>query len=309
MQLEDGPPRTTPTQGVYEALLTNYAGTDDGDDARYLKYAAYGLFRFIDTNTTQIRPGRIQAFHYGLDAFDKDGTLAYAAGRRAIPATGDSIEASFSGRTMGWIMTRIADRPFPGRAAFVSEMVRVRGDVSLHACIGGTGCGDAFVGALPEFKSAGANRIAGVIENLEYPIAPGAWGDRPSGQLERGDRFLRGKFFLGSSAGSNLTSSATGGVAAETLAGAVITNTGTFAGAVIPNGRQHQFTTYNNGMVAMSEQWDTGAFEGVLYGPVSGMEAAGSWYAAMKAGPAATHQAGGIGIVGSFGAVCETGCE
>ena len=55
------PPEDNPTAGVYEALLTNYAGTDDDDDARYLKYAAYGLFRFIDTNTTQIRPGRIQA--------------------------------------------------------------------------------------------------------------------------------------------------------------------------------------------------------------------------------------------------------
>ena len=308
VQLEDGPPEDNPTAGVYEALLTSYAGTDDDDDARYLKYAAYGLFRYIDTNTTQVRPGRIQAFHYGLDAFD-DGTLAYAAGRAAIPTTGDSIEASFSGRTMGWIMTRLADRANPGYASFVSEMIRVRGDISLHACIGGTGCGDAFVGALPEFKSAGANRIGGVIENMEYPIAPGAWSNRSNGQLERGDRFLRGKLFLGSSTGSNLTSSAAGGVAAETLAGAAITDKGAFEGEVIPDGREHRFATWTDDMARMTELFDTGAFEGVLYGPVSGMEAAGTWYAPMKAGRGNDVQPGGMGIVGSFGAVCETGCE
>ena len=308
VQLEEDPPEDIPTQGVYEALLTNYAGSDD-DEARHLKYAAYGLFRYIETNTRDIRPGRIQAFHYGLDAIE-DGTLAHAEGRTDIPTTGDSIEASFSGRTMGWKLTSFkTDRDgAAGTHTKIFEIFRMRGDVSLHACIGGTGCGDAFAEALPEFKEAGANRIGGVIENMEYELAPGVWTDRNSGLFVRGRESMRGKLFLGSETGTNLTGSVADGVAAGTLAGAAITDGGTFSGAAMPDGREFSFDENNpNLKLPMTHSWSAGGFEGALYGPRDGLEAAGTWHvgARTRTDASGTVQRGVVGMMGSFGAVCE----
>ena len=310
VQLEDGPPKDNPTQGVYEAMLTNYAGIDD-DEARHLKYAAYGLFRYIETNTRDVRPGRIQAFHYGLDAME-DGTLAHADGRTDIPAaTGESIEASFSGRTMGWKLTSFkTDRDGAhGRSPKIFEMFRMRGDVSLHACIGGTGCGDAFVAALPEFKEAGANRIGGVMENMEYELAPGVWTDRNSGLFVRGRESMRGKIFLGGKDGTNLTGSAVGDVAAGTLAGAAITDGGTFAGAAMPDGREFSYDENRpSAKLPMTHSWSAGGFEGALYGPRDGLEAAGTWHVGARARTETSGtevQRGVVGMMGSFGAVCE----
>ena len=204
------------------------------------------MFRDIDTNTRDIRPGRIRAFHYGLDAFD-DGTLAHVDGRRDIPTSGDSIKASFVGRTMGRKLTsfRTDVNGAAGTSPEVFDMVRMRGDISVHACIGGTGCGDAFVGDLPEFKSAGTNRIGGVMENMEYELAPGVWIDTNSGLFLRGREAMRGRFFLGSAGGTNLTGAAAGGVAAGTLAGAEITDGGMFAGAAMPDRREFSYDEKN----------------------------------------------------------------
>ena len=137
---------------------------------------------------------------------------------------------------MGWKLTsfRTGSDGATGNRPKVFEMVRMRGDISLHACIGGTGCGDAFAEDLSEFKSAGANRVGGVMENMEYELAPGVRSDRNSGLLVHGRESMRGKLLLGNEEGANLTGSAVGGVAAGTLAGAMITDGGSF-GAVCEN--------------------------------------------------------------------------
>ena len=58
----------------------------------------------------------------------------------------------------------------------------------------------------------------------------------------------------------------------------------------------------------MTHHWSTGGFEGALYGPKDGPEAAGTWRvgARVRMETDGTEvQRGMIGMVGSFGAVCE----
>ena len=204
----------------------------------------------------------------------------------------------------GWNGDNTAVEVFAdGRRSNISDMLRIRGDISLYACIGGAGCGDALVGDLPEFKSAGANRIGGVMENLEHAPAPGVRTDRSSGRYLEARRAIRGKPFPGSADGSNPTDAEADDVAAETLAGAAITDGGAFKGAVIPDGRDHAFGEGDAEKDRMSRQWGAGEFEGALYGPGNGMEVAGAWYAPASA-DMDTIQPGMLGTVGGFGAVC-----
>ena len=138
-------------RGEYRVWLSNYAGLDTGatdaetdDSHRYLQYAAYGLFTFTDYLTSNVRPARMQGFHFGYDAF------ADAAGMRTTDLD-NPIEATFKGRASGMVMEPHSDR------TQVERLIRVRGDVTLNATIGG------------------ANTITGAISNFETP-AGGGWG-------------------------------------------------------------------------------------------------------------------------------------
>ena len=138
-------------RGEYRVWLSNYAGLDTGatdaatdDSHRYLQYAAYGLFTFTDYLTSNVRPGRMQGFHFGYDAF------ADAAGMRTTDLD-TPITATFAGRASGMVMEPHSDR------TQVERLIRVRGDVTLNATIGG------------------ANTITGAISNFETP-AGGGWG-------------------------------------------------------------------------------------------------------------------------------------
>ena len=153
-------------RGEHRLWLSNYAGMDtmDSDDAsddeaRFLSYAAYGLFAFTDYLTSNVRPSRMQGFHFGYDAFaDADG---------AKTTDLDSpIAATFTGRTSAMVMVPHSDR------SQVEYLTRLRGDVTLNATIGG------------------ANTIAGAISGLETPHAGGGW--RPYTELSGGVRLRNG---------------------------------------------------------------------------------------------------------------------
>ena len=138
-------------RGEYRVWLSNYAGLDTGatdaetdDSHRFLQYAAYGLFTFTDYLTSNVRPARMQGFHFGYDAF------ADADGMRTTDLA-DPITATFEGRASGMVMEPHSDR------SQVERLIRVRGDLTLNATIGG------------------ANTITGRISNLETP-AGGGWG-------------------------------------------------------------------------------------------------------------------------------------
>ena len=151
--------------GRYELVLSNYAGIDDkgttatADDAeRLLSYAAYGLFQFTDFLTHNPAVGRMQTFHYGVDAFSG------AASRGTADLTGsDTIEGTFEGKTLGWIVT---GEDKTKRNGSVHYLHRTRGDIELRACIGGAACTFQDFSASP--SALAGNRIAGRITNLEY---------------------------------------------------------------------------------------------------------------------------------------------
>ena len=147
-------------RGEYRVWLSNYAGLDTGatetdDSHRYLRYAAYGLFTFTDYLTSNVRPARMQGFHFGYDAF------ADGAGMKATDLD-NLIEATFTGRVSAMVMEPHSDR------SQVERLIRVRGDVTLNACIGASGCTRNGV-------PTGANTITGMISNFETP-AGGGWG-------------------------------------------------------------------------------------------------------------------------------------
>ena len=149
-------------RGEYRVWLSNYAGVDadDADDeARFLSYAAYGLFAFTDYLTSNVRPARMQGFHFGYDAFaDADG---------AKTTDLDSpLTATFTGRTSAMVMHPHSDR------SQVEYLTRLRGDVTLNAIIGGS------------------NTISGAVFGLETPAAGGTW--RPFTELSGGVQLRNG---------------------------------------------------------------------------------------------------------------------
>ena len=138
-------------RGEYRLWLSNYGGLDSGpsdaasdDSHRYLQYAAYGLFTFTDYLTSNVRPARMQGFHFGYDAFSG------AAGMRTTDLD-NPITAKFMGRASAMVMEPHSDR------SQVERLIRVRGDLTMNAVIGG------------------ANTITGMIDNFEQP-AGRAWG-------------------------------------------------------------------------------------------------------------------------------------
>ena len=152
--------RPADEMGVYNLWLSNYAGVDAGakaddpsdDTHRYLRYAAYGLFNFLDHSTTQVRYGRLQAFHFGYDAFaDQDGQRPADWGTSAEP-----IEATFNGKTTGWLL----QSPHGGA---ISRIIRLRGDVELTANLNAGG-------------DDGHGTISGAMRDFEF-LHNGVWGN------------------------------------------------------------------------------------------------------------------------------------
>ena len=154
--------------GDLRAWVSNYGGFDAGamadsatDDAdRYLSYAAYGLFVYTDYIDEYPRPGFLQGYHFGYDAFRDAANMK----------TGDvstSIAATFEGRTMGMILHPRSNSVGSESAPHVGHFTRLRGDVTLNACIGGSTCTGTDI-------PTQANRIKGAIDNLQA-LENGVW--------------------------------------------------------------------------------------------------------------------------------------
>ena len=287
-----GPPDR---DSVYELLLSSYAGIDDGgtandrtdDTARHLSYAAYGLWRFADAMGRQVGiagapfgyhpTGRFQTMHFGLDAFGAHNPLPTGAA--------GALQGAFEGATMGWVV--LASARAGRRGGSPTGLTRLRGDVALTAHIG-TAAGKT-------------NRISGTIDNLEYwdgviwdngnetSEAPGSWNPRRSFHnlvitLAETDIGAQGAF----NAATSTTST-------------------TMAGGGSSGGALQQYDH--------SKFWGSGEYEGAFYGPVRGLEAAGTWFLPADGNAdtgtgfgAGVHIDTVAGLVGSFGAACTEGC-
>ena len=139
--------------GVYTVKLSNYAGMDDNNEHRYLQYAAYGLFNFLDYSAGT-RFARLQAFHFGYDAFND------ADDNRPMDFADDETTAKFTGKTTGWVL----QNPEGHALGHISRLLRVRGDVSLTATLGG---------------GASNGSINGSMVNFEY-LRNGVWSKFPN---------------------------------------------------------------------------------------------------------------------------------
>ena len=154
--------------GDLRTWVSNYGGLDAGamadsasDDAdRYLSYAAYGLFVYTDYIDEYPRPGFLQGYHFGYDAFQDTNNMRTTDRTTSIPAT-------FEGRTMGMILHPRSNSVGSESAPHVGHFTRLRGDVTLNACIGAGSCTGTNI-------PTGSNRISGSIDNLQA-LENGVW--------------------------------------------------------------------------------------------------------------------------------------
>ena len=269
--------------GQYRLLLSNSAGA-----GRRLSYAAYGLFSFRDNLYRPGNPfyGRMQTFHYGLEAF------ADESGRRVSEM--DRISATFRGRTHGWLVSALHSIPrnqgwTVDEPHQVGALTRMRGDVTLTANIGGSE----------------SDTISGVISNLRHSPAADLEGPAGSGvpwtagglpeRVELQGAYANGVIGVAPSAASTDadTVAAGLGIARGALAAAAaVAADGSFKGTVVPAGER-------------AGNWERGEHEGALYGPTGALEAAGTWWLQAARNDYRDYE----GIIGSFGAVCTADCN
>ena len=264
--------------GFYELWVTNHGGYDrklepadargqrfrTDDEDRYLNFAAYGLFVHTDTLTDYLLPSRVQAFHFGYDAFEDK------ADKRTTDISAP-IDVRFEGRTMGFLYEHFSN-PNPIR-------IDIRGDVVLSARIGGSG----------------ANTISGQVTRLEKLTPDGQWV-----RFERvvdimtgaGDRLV----FAGDSFGLEGQDFA--------ASGAPISADGSYKGGVYVQYWDSDTSSWKNKSWEFnsSHSSNSSEFGGTLYGPTGNdlddLETAGYWY---LEGDARRQRWGGV--VASFGAV------
>ena len=271
------------SQGEYQLLLSNYAGDGDSEH-RYLDYAAYGLFVFLDhilagpyETGGYRRPGRLQAFHFGYDAF------ADADGMKTTDLT-TPISATFEGSTTGWL--------FPGKNLgavqdHIRAPIRMRGEVELTAMIGGTG--------------AGSNEISGWMRNFEF-LNDGRW--RPNPSLLIGDVLPNAANYNPSTgvAHTYYTEEELGN--AVRLVKASIGADGAYKGVAeaIMTGSGQPGPGNSGKGGTHTHFFQNGEYEGNFYGPLNALETAGAWYLQEHLNLATGTRGGKGSIVGSFGA-------
>ena len=289
--------------GFYDLWISNFGGVDQGlefddgtaypedDEDRFLKYAAYGVFIYVDQLVAQRTAGRQQGFHFGYDTFADQDDL-----RTTDIESDDVVEATFQGATTA-IQYLLTKTSHPNRH-------EIRGDITLHARIG-----------------SGANTISGELTNMERLGSDGAWTTFQNlvrvTTAEEGvnrDRLV----FAGKNYGTPGTTivdepSTQDSNEAGTITvyaddykahGATINADGSYEGGVF---LQHWLPT-NEIWREKSWEFDSyransySVFGGTIYGPRDGnfenIETAGYWY---LHGDASVEKWGGI--IGSFGAV------
>ena len=302
--------------GQYRLLLSNGAGA-----SRMLSYAAYGLFSFYDNLYNPGVPfyGRIQTFHYGVEAF------ADAADRRVTDMSSRIINGTFRGETHGWVVRgqyagfrEGGQGEAPGKSAYtataagragIDTLTRMRGDVTLTANIGGSADDNTISGritnlmqspvhdreapvasAVPwsaeglpetvELKGAYDNDVIGVAPVITATLRT-ARATYPSGATYPGDdQAARDKYL------------ADRGIATGSLSDtAAVGADGAFKGTVTASGEN-------------AGSWEKGEYEGALYGPTEALEAAGTWWLQSDR----LYNLESDAIIGSFGAVCTANC-
>ena len=241
--------------GLYQLWVTNHGGYNRNlepaagkgqrsradDVARYLKYAAYGVFVHTDTLTDYLLPSRVQAFHFGYDAFeDKED--------KKTTDLATPINVRFDGRTMGFMYQHF-NNPNPIR-------VDIRGDVVLNASIGSS-----------------TNTISGQVTSLEKLSPEGRWVrfERAANLRADADKVDR-LVFASDSCGFNCQDFAANG--------APIKADGSYKGAVYLqywNSTTSQWTV-KGWDFSPSESTSSSEFGGTLYGPRDDLETAGYWY-------------------------------
>ena len=244
--------------GVYNVWLSNYAGEDS-----YLQYAAYGLFNFLDYSTTEVSHARMQAFHFGYDAFaDKPGR------RPADRSTADGpLEATFKGRTTGWMMQRQTEIPDAGY-----DLIRLRGAVELTANLNAGG-GD------------GHGTVSGFMKDFEF-LQNGVW------TADVYYRYLENE-------PADAPAEANRGKAVL-LESADIKANGSFSGVAHA---AHNGVGFGEG----NKNFAPGQYGGAFYGPreLGKLEAAGHWYLPRADDTSGSPHPGTGAIFGSFGAKSE----
>ena len=290
--------------GQYTLLLSNGAGAN-----RMLSYAAYGLFSFYDSlyEPAVGDYGRVQTFHYGLEAFANDE----ANKRRVADMT--RITGTFQGETHGWIVNRPHLRP-----GNYGPLRRMRGDVTLTANIGGSADDNTISGTITNLRQSPVNgsetpvgpnvpwtagRLPEMVE-LKGAYANSVIGNAPILTDTQRDA-LTYPATVAAGTGTTIEAArnaylAERGIANGNLgAAAEVAADGTFTGTVMPMGKR-------------ANNWEKGEYEGALYGPTTALEAAGTWW--LQAGRVGGVDAGSFewhpdqAIIGSFGAACTTGC-
>ena len=279
-----GPPER---DSVYELLLSSYApdlngtpGTAD-DTARHLSYAAYGLWNFVNTYWRNIN-ALGAPFVYNPTARYHTfhfGLDAFGTHNPLPTRAADSFRGTFEGATMGWVVH--ADPSRSRTADQITGLTRLRGTVELTAHIGAV-----------ESKT---NRISGAVRNLEY------WD---------GTIWNSGAETVATLGGWSPRHSFNGLEIA--LAETDINAQGAFANGATS---ATSTTTINGITIEHEKYWGEGEYEGALYGPMTGLEAAGTWFLpaddkGTATGPGSpTHFNAIAGLVGSFGAACEETCR
>ena len=277
--------------GQYNLLLSNDAGAGQ----RMLSYAAYGLFNFRDRlygNPPEFY-GRVQTFHYGVEAFRANSMGS--TGREVKDM--DQITATFKGRTHGWVVTRN-----PRSSGNYDTLTRMRGDVTLAANIGG-GSAD---GTTHTISGTIKNLMQSPVADREAPVAsnvPWVAGRLPNTVKLQGayanDVIGVAPILTSGDTTTPLSDFAALGVAHGDLATtAAVKADGTFKGTVTAETASENPDT----------RWERGEYEGALYGPTTALEAAGTWWLqANRNGDDGTPHPERA-IIGSFGAVCTEDC-
>ena len=289
--------------GFYDLWISNFGGVDQGlefddgtaypedDKDRFLKYAAYGVFIYVDQLVSTRTAARQQGFHFGYDTFADQDNL-----RTTDIASDDVVEATFQGATTA-IQYLLSNTAHPNRH-------ELRGNITLNARIG-----------------SGANTISGELTNLERLGSDGAWTNfnnlvrrtESEPNVNRDRLVFAGKDYPLVSktlVDESRTDADETGDVVSTYAndykayGATINADGSYEGGVY----LHNWLPDNEVWIEKSWEFDSyransySVFGGTIYGPRDGdfenIETAGYWY---LHGDRRVSNWGGI--IGSFGAV------
>ena len=318
---------TATADGRYELWLSNQAATvataaADYDEDSYLKYAAYGLFNFMDRTLDMATPqgstpggdddyvprsARLQGLHFGFDTPVGDSTDPTNSPNTiaSLQALSANIGVTYRGRTTALAMiTTGASGTLQNcvsgtctdatsgttMASFrkpTESLMRMRGDVDLYACFGAHADPCNIAGA--DGGNTPANNIEGKFKNFEA-LDNGVWRSTVTGD----------DFFIWE---ANLEQSYINASGAYGF-GVYVDDSDTARRGRLTMANRDDWGDDARGPDRRQLRWH-GAWGGQFYGPATDTagpaETAGWWRIAADDANNTVHQ-----VVGSFGAKRET---